>query len=229
MSRIAALLFAASLVILFASSLNKNNNPSTLQLQLQTTSSLRLRQLSLQRFHDPATTLERKGNQLVISADSVVSSECMVNDGLPVIHDKDPLFTKELSDEITSYKTKFDNYVMPEIAILQPSFYFKTTDPNYRLQRNFPSLSRAWNETFVVQDHESITSHNSDIWGNQGVSDSIILEGMNNSITNLPNGNYVTFSGWYVGNYGHFVHDHASKIAWLRSMVSSVLRLGSRY
>ena len=221
MTLTAALLFAVSMVLLFASYLNKNNNinPST----LQTTSSLQLRQLSLQRFHDPATTLERKGNQLVISADSVVSSECMVNDGLPIIHDKDPLFTKELSDGITSYKTKFDNYVMPEIVILQPSFYFKTTDPNYRLQKNFPSLSRAWNETFVVQDHESITSHNSDIWGNQGVSDSIILEGMNDesSITNLSNGNYVAFSGWYVGNYGHFVHDHASKIAWLRSIVSS--------
>jgi len=194
MTLTAAALFAVSMVLLLESSLNET---------LRTTSSLRRRQLSLQRFHDP-TTLERKENQL-LSSDSVVvvddyysptPSECVVNDGLPIIHDKDPVFLQEMSSEITSYKTKFDNYVMPEISVLGPSFYFRATDPNYRIQKNFPSLSRAWNETFIVQDHESITSHNSDILGNQGVSDSIILEGMNDSITNLPNGNYAAFSGW---------------------------------
>lgn len=26
----------------------------------------------------------------------------------------------------------------------------------------------------------------------------------------------ISFSGWYIGNFAHFIHDHASKIAWLR-------------
>lgn len=147
--------------------------------------------------------------------------ECNINGGMPIAHDNDPIFEAKLNGVMKTYKHTFDSYEMPEIAVVEPSFYFTATDPRTTIKMSYPSLSRAWNETFAITDHESITLHKSDIWGSEGFNDEYIKEAMMNreSIRELPDGKYTAFSGWYVGNFGHFVHDFASKIAWLKSLV----------
>jgi len=151
------------------------------------------------------------------------SNACIVNDGRAVAHDKDPKFEEKLNDAINFMKEQYDEHKMPIIETMEPSFYFLTTDPRNN-GKNWPALSRAWNQTFAITDHESIVRGSSDIWGSKGLSDEFIRQAMNKDsdkppVRVLPSGKYVAFSGWYVGNFGHFVHDHVSKIAWLKSLV----------
>lgn len=148
---------------------------------------------------------------------------CKVNGGKAIAHDRDPLLQAHLTDQITYMKRLFDTYDMPEIAVVSPTFFFLATDPLVTEQnKSHPSRSRAWNETFAVTDHESITETGHDIFGSQGLEDPFIQGAMSGGGTSrlLEDGKYTAFSGWYVGNFGHFVHDFASKIAWLKTLVS---------
>ncbi len=146
--------------------------------------------------------------------------QCKVNGGLAIAHDADPMFEAKLNGVIKDFKQTFDNYDMPEISVVSSSFYFHTTDPRQTVQRGYPSLSRAWNESFAITDHESITNAKSDIWGSQGFEDKIIQDAIRSgSMRELEDGKYTVFSGWFVGNFGHFVHDFASKIAWLKTLL----------
>ena len=167
---------------------------------------------------EPSVSLRRKANNITTD---LIPSSCVVNDGRAVVYDKDPIFANDVTATIVLSKVKYDDHKLPDIEIIEPSFYFKTTDPRPS-GKNWPALSRAWNETFAVIDDDSVTSHDVDIWGSQGLGDEIIRQAENGGspIRTLPPGKYATFSGWYVGNFGHFIHDHVSKIAWLKSLVS---------
>lgn len=152
------------------------------------------------------------------------ASACVANDGRAVAHDKDPDFEAKLTNAINLMKEKYDEHEMPIIQTIGPSFHFLTTDPR-KLGRGWPALSRAWNETYAVTDDEAVTRNSCDIWGSQGLEDILIQQAMEENsdkppVRVLTSGKYAAFSGWYVGNFGHFTHDHASKIAWLRSLVS---------
>jgi hypothetical protein len=149
-------------------------------------------------------------------------AECIINDGKAVVHEKDPMLANELIGAIDNFKMKMDQHEMPSVESIGPSFYFLTKDP--RPERNWPALSRAWNATYAVVDDNSVTNAGSDIWGSQGLGDEIIMEVKNvpksHPAKQLEPGKYAAFSGWYVGNFGHYLHDHLSKIAWLKSLVS---------
>lgn len=149
-------------------------------------------------------------------------AECIINSGKAVVHEKDPILATELIGAIDFFKMRMDQHEMPNIETIGPSFYFQTKDP--RPQRNWPALSRGWNDTYAVIDDKSIINAGSDIWGSQGLGDEIIIKAKaatsRNPVKILEPGKYAAFSGWYVGNFGHYLHDHVSKIAWLKSLVS---------
>jgi hypothetical protein len=145
--------------------------------------------------------------------------------GVPRIHDLDANFAEMHSEMLQGYKKAFDGYKMPDLVTIENSFYFRTLHPKEITGKNFPALSRAWNDSFVVVDHPVFP--NGPIWGNEMKVEearkkwSIHSSGEGpgsylQKVTVLPPGEYATFSGWYVGNFGHFLHDHASKIAWIK-------------
>ena len=154
----------------------------------------------------------------------LIPAECVLNEGKAVVHDRDPEFRAELTGVISGYKEFYDNHEMPEIQTIEPSFYYQTTTPKGNDKKvDFPALSRGWNETYAVIDDPSISGRGRDIWGSKGLEDEYIREAMDNdnsSILKLSPGKYAVFSGWLFGNFGHYVHDHVSKIAWLKSLVS---------
>ena len=76
----------------------------------------------------------------------LIPKECVVNQGKAIAHDKDSEFVAKPSLIIDEFKQHYDDYKMPEIQIIEPSFYFQTTDP-MKLGKSWPALSRAWNET----------------------------------------------------------------------------------
>jgi hypothetical protein len=172
---------------------------------------------------------------------------CQPHGGVPINHDADEIFVKYYDKEIENLKTIFDSHLMPQIVKVEPSFYFRTINPQPVSGKNWPALSRAWNDTFVVVDDEELPD--GPVWGTLETaqdaaakwsipspptdeSSENLRKGGDNSedanssddalrVRTLPSGNYATYSGWYVGNFGHYIHDHVSKIAWLKDQVPS--------
>jgi hypothetical protein len=179
----------------------------------------------LSSMHQVAARRQASNKHSITAYDST-PKKCIINGGKAIAHDKDPDFASRLTGIIEFTKLKYDTHELPDIQIVEPSFYFQTTDPRPN-GKNWPALSRAWNDTYAVIDSESVINAESDIWGSSGLEDPIIRQAMDADSENddtpiriLPPGKYVTFSGWFVGNFGHFIHDHVSKIAWLKSLVS---------
>ena len=135
-------------------------------------------------------------------------------------------------------KQAWDKHELLAIEVMDSSF-------NSSLQRRLVQrgiiLSRAWNENYAVTDDPSLDGKGT-IWGSKGFNDEhivhfkreidgghampeVTLPPIDRDVAaaggyiTLPPGKYVTFSGWYRGNYGHYIHDHGSKIAWLRHIV----------
>jgi len=168
----------------------------------------------------------------IINDSMMLPSICIVNNGKAVAHDRDPKFTKEMNGIIEQFKHDYDAHEMPDIEVIEPSFYFQTTTPfGIPEEKHYPALSRAWNGTYAVTDDKTITDNGGEydgIWGSRGLDDEYIQLAMNpnsghpsSNIVMLPPGkNYIAYSGWYFGNFGHYVHDHLSKLAWLKQLVS---------
>lgn len=144
--------------------------------------------------------------------------------GVPKIHDLDPDFVATHAEMLQGYKMDFDGYEMPDLVTVENSFYFRTLHPKEITGKNWPALSRAWNDSFVVVD-DPVVFPTGPVWGNEKKAEEARKKWSIHSDSNeehvkmvkvLPPGDYATFSGWYVGNFGHFLHDHVSKIAWIK-------------
>ncbi len=185
--------------------------------------------VSLLTNSDPSHRQTRATSNLNISVHKSLPKRCIVNDGKAVAHDDHYTFTTKQNKVINQFKTFFDNHKMPDIQVLEPSFYFQTTKASgVPDEKHYPAVSRAWNEEYAVKDDRGISKQNGDIWGSGGFHDEYIKLAMDASsghpsskIIMLPPGKYAAFSGWYFGNYGHYMHDHVSKIAWIKSNVVS--------
>ena len=155
------------------------------------------------------------------------------HDGVPKIHDLDPDFVATHTEMYQGFKIDFDGYGMPDLVTVENSFYFRTLHPKEITGKNWPALSRAWNDSFVVVD-DPVEFPTGPIWGNKEIAEAARKEWSINSDSHdkyannvkvLPPGDYATFSGWYVGNFGHYLHDHVSKIAWIKEYIHvSVVR-----
>ncbi len=152
----------------------------------------------------------------------VAPPECIMNGGKPVLHEADAKIVQFVGDWIDGNKRNYDSYPLPEIETIEGSFYFRVESYDYAKS----PLLRAWNETFKIRDHQSIIDKHGSIWGSTGLEDEIIVKAMDHSnvtpakIRILDPGKYTTFSTWASNNFGHFVHDHASKIAWMKALVT---------
>ena len=172
---------------------------------------------------------------------------CHPHGGVPINHDADTAFVEYYDKEHENFKYLFDTHLMPKILKIESSFYFRTLHPKSITGKNWPAASRAWNDTFVVVDDEEFPT--GPVWGtiemaedavakwsvppsfDEGSSGSVRKGGDNSvdaassddaaGVRILPPGDYATYSGWYVGNFGHYIHDHVSKIAWLKDQVPS--------
>ena len=167
--------------------------------------------------------------------------ECHPHGGVPINHDADTTFVEYHDEKHGNYKQLFDTHRMPKIVKIESSFYFRTLHPQAITGKSWPALSRAWNDTFVVVDDEEFPE--GVVWGSiEAANDAAAMwsvppsfdKGSDESIDSstdatssddatdvriLPPGDYATYSGWLVGNFGHYLHDHVSKIAWLKDQV----------
>lgn len=156
---------------------------------------------------------------------AVIPPKCIMNKGKPVVHENDPVLKAQIHGEIDEIKYEFDSHQVPDIETIGPSFYFETSYTRAPGGGRWPCVSRAWNETYKIIDDISVTHRGKEIWGAKGLSDELVRKAMDpnkrtSKITILEPGKYATFSGWFAGNFGHYVHDTVSKIAWLKSLVS---------
>ena len=257
-----------AIIVIFWNS-NSNDDGST-------TNTLQRQLSSLQQFMDPKSTNLRSeivgggggGVMMNQQTTNTINNQhgdpkCHPHDGIPITRDADHAFIMNYNNQIQSLKSDFDNHVMPDLMRVENSFYFRTLHPMHMTGRNWPALSRSWNDTFLVVDNDEFLPDGPK-WGtvdmvndaramwsvvspddysttlipdllSQGtitkpaVDDSpMLFHGItsdttttSNNVRILPPGEYATFSGWFVGNFGHYLHDHVSKIAWLKSQVSS--------
>ena len=166
---------------------------------------------------------------------------CHPHEGVPINHDADTTFVEYQDEKHGNYKQLFDTHRMPKIVKIESSFYFRTLHPQAMTGSSWPALSRAWNDTFIVVDDEEFPE--GVVWGSiEAANDAAAMwsvppsfdKGSAESIDSstdstssddaadvriLPPGDYATYSGWFVGNFGHYLHDYVSKIAWLKDQV----------
>jgi len=151
------------------------------------------------------------------NATSYAKGKSCKDHGVPFLHDKDTVFLSQVQQRKRNAMTKCESTEMPEIQTIGPSFYFQTFSKGPK--SHLPVISRAWNDTYAVTDHPLFTG---EVWGRDGLNDDFIRKAMDaGDFYILPPLKYATFSGWIIGNYAHYMHDHLSKIAWLKSQVTS--------
>lgn len=88
---------------------------------------------------------------------------------------------------------------------------------NKDTEGNIPQAA-AWNETFAVpSNNDSQTFPN--VWIKPTEEDRV------RPTNRIFQGDSVTFISWFMGNYGHFLHDHLPIIAWLREILSPKVKI----
>lgn len=130
----------------------------------------------------------------------------------PALHDLDPKWVERYDQMIKNDRANFDEYKLPDLVTIDDG-RFRTTVR----ERNWPARSMAWNGTFGVSEDPSIDHEHCEIeLGGHGVWREAPTDPAKQKPDRVVKGEYAAFSGWYVGNFGHFVHDHVPAIAWMK-------------
>jgi len=133
----------------------------------------------------------------------------------PTLHDMEPHWVDRYDRMIRDDWHNFDSYKLPELVSIKRGS-FRTTVR----ERNWPARSMAWNDTFSVQEDETIDREYCEhVKEGHGVWRDVPTLPSKRMAERTFEGDYAAFSGWYVGNFGHFVHDHVPVIAWMKSNV----------
>lgn len=126
--------------------------------------------------------------------------------------------SKTLFDEIPTIRGMHTLEAQQFNAVLgwKPRLYVLADGAKF-FRRN-GSQASAWDKKSVVTANALPSA---DVSGTVWVHPDTPEQGLD--VSKLPvrtvHGNHVTFTSWFQGNYGHYLHDHLPLIAWLRERV----------
>jgi len=102
----------------------------------------------------------------------------------------------------------------PEIVTVQDYKYAV-----WNTQHPYESESSAWNPNDSNPNENYIGNNNANMLSSGWVKPGRPFMHVHEVLEDDGTTEWVGFSSWFIGNYGHFVHDHLPTIAFLRSIV----------